>query len=147
MTSLLEHNGIVRRFEILPHTADVAVAVYGESVSDLFANAASALFELMFEMDSPRLGPTVRVEATGDGLEELLVAWLSELLAIAEVDGVALADFEVTVTGDNKAAGSATAIPVEDLVMAGTPIKAVTYHELRVREVGGIWTATIVFDV
>lgn len=137
----------MKRFEILPHTADVAVAVYGESVPDLFANAASALFELMFEMDSPRPGPTVRVEATGDGLEELLVAWLSELLAIAEVGGVALAGFEVTITGEHQAVGSATATPVEDLVMTGTPIKAVTYHELAVRQAGGIWTATIVFDV
>lgn len=114
---------------------------------DLFANAASALFELMFEMDSLQPGRRVRVEATGDGLEELLVAWLSELLAIAEVDGVALAGFQVTITGDKKAAGSATANPVEDLVMTGTPIKAVTYHELAVRQTGGIWTATIVFDV
>lgn len=137
----------VQRFEILPHTADVAVAIYGGSLADLFANAGSALFELMFDVGEAPAGEPIRVEAAGDGIEELLVAWLSELLFVFEVKGIALSGFEVTVTNGGSVVGSANPTPTAELVLTGAPIKAVTYHNLAVRQVGGVWTAIVVFDV
>lgn len=137
----------VQRFEILPHTADVAVAIYGESLAGLFANAGSALFELMFDMEAASGGEPIRIEAAADGIEELLVGWLSELLFVSEVRGIALSGFEVTVNEGDSVVGSAKSTPTAGLVLTGAPIKAVTYHDLAVRRVDGVWRATVVFDV
>jgi SHS2 domain-containing protein len=145
--SLREHNGVVRRFEILPHTADVAVAVFGDSLEELFANAGAALFELMFDTEAVEPAGTVQVEATGDGLEELLVEWLSELVVLFEVEGVAVTDLRVDMDGHDRVTGTARTVPTGDLVLAGAPIKAVTYHDLEVRRDGDHWVARVVFDV
>ncbi|MDH5372209.1 MAG: archease [Acidimicrobiia bacterium] len=136
----------MQRFEILPHTADTAVAIYGESFDDLFANAGSALFELMFDIPPGSRGARVSVSAEADGIEELLVAWLSELLVRSEVEGMVFSDLEVEVM-DNRVAASGRAVPVDQLELIGTPIKAVTYHDLEIRRVGTRWVARVVFDV
>ena len=136
----------MQRFEIVPHTADTAVVIFGESLADLFVNAGSALFELMFDITPAAGASRVSVSAEADGIEELLVAWLSELLVRSEVEGVVFCDLEVEVI-DSRVVASARAVPVDQLELIGTPIKAVTYHDLEVRREGTGWVARVVLDV
>ena len=77
-----------RAYEELDHTADLRIALYGETLEALFANGALALFDLLVDGESGGGGDTpwsLRVE--GDDLEDLLVRWLGELLYRFEVDG------------------------------------------------------------
>ncbi len=134
-------------FEVLSHTADTAIIVRGRSIEELFANAGRAFFGLMFDMDNARGTGLVRISVEGEGLADLLVSWLSELLAVFEVEGRVLVDFEVTVVGDREITASARSVALDELPLIGTPIKAVTYHGLTVGRRDDWWEATIVFDV
>ena len=62
----------MKRFEFLPHTADVYIAAYGRTLEEAFANAALAMFEVMTDTSrvEPRVSKRVRVE--GFDLESLL---------------------------------------------------------------------------
>jgi SHS2 domain-containing protein len=135
------------RYRVLPHTADVGIAAAGATVQEAFAAAAYGMFDLMFDLAVVHGDEVCRVEAEGDTREELLVAWLSALLAEAEIRGLALCRFEVDEIGGSRLRGTAAGGRVEALELRGPPIKAVTHHEAAVEEVAGGWEARVLFDV
>lgn len=135
------------RYRVLPHTADVGISAAGATVEEAFENAAYGMFDLMFDMAGAGDEEVCRVEAEGDTQEELLVAWLSALLAEAEIRALALCRFEVEEIGGGRLRGTAAGGRVEALELRGPPIKAVTHHEAAVEEVAGGWEARVIFDV
>ena len=136
-----------KRFEVIDHTADVGIAAYGTDLKEAFANAAYALFSLMTDIDS--VGDNVRhdVEVTADNREELLVAWLNELIYLFEVNDVLLSRFDVAELGETrlKAACYGEHIdPRRHKMKVG--VKAATYHMLKVEEGDGC-RVQVLFDV
>jgi SHS2 domain-containing protein len=83
------------RYQVLAHTADTGIVAYGATLAEVFENAALGMFELMFGPAQAEPTQECRVAATGEGGEELLVAWLSALLTEAEIEGLALSAFTV----------------------------------------------------
>jgi SHS2 domain-containing protein len=135
------------RYRILPHTADIGIAAGGASLEEAFENAAFAMFDLMFDLSAVEEAEECRVEAEGETPGELLVAWLSALLADAEMRGLALGRFRVEEIGGGRLRGSAAGMPSGALELRGPPVKAVTYHDLAVDEVPGGWEVRVIFDV
>ena len=71
----------MKDFELIPHTADLAVRVYGRTLPALFKNAGLALFSLISDYQAKvRLHKKIEIQA--DSLEELLVTWLNELISL-----------------------------------------------------------------
>jgi len=131
-------------FVELPHTADRAIAVEAGSLPGLFAAAARGMFSLMADLEriQPRQPRPVHVE--GLDLEVLLVGWLSELLYLHEAYRELYARFEVV----RLEAGRLEAVAWgEPGLPTKAKVKAATYHNLSIRQEGGLWRATIVFDV
>ena len=83
------------RYEPLEHTADSGIIAYGADSPELFENAAFGLFDLMFDLSQLHTGREQRVSVQAEGPEELLVAWLEELLFRAESAGLAFLAFSV----------------------------------------------------
>jgi SHS2 domain-containing protein len=135
------------RYEVLSHTADTGVIVYGATMPELFENAAFAMFDLMFGIGGLRGVAPVNVEVAATTVEELLVDWLSTLLFEAETRDLALCSFGIDTLGDGRLSGWASGISSFDLELRGAPIKAVTYHDLAIVELTEGWSARMVFDV
>jgi SHS2 domain-containing protein len=135
------------RYETLAHTADTGVIVYGDTLTELFENAGYAMFDLMFDLSEVPGGRDVPVIAGGDSYEELLVDWLSLLLAEAETRGLAFSLFTVDRLEEGGVQGSASGSPSGGLQRRGAPIKAVTYHDLAVVQIPDGWWARLIFDV
>jgi SHS2 domain-containing protein len=135
-------------YEPLSHTGDLGMLVYGRDVPELFAHAAWAMFDLMSDatLIQPRLTMTIGVE--GSDLEDLLVRWLSELLYLYDTQhflycAAAFTTLEptclaATVQGETF---DAARHPID------TEIKAVTYHQIAVRQADGAWQAQVIFDL
>jgi len=122
------------RYEIIDHTADIAIKAHGSNLEEAFANAAYAMFDTMAVADSVKQVGEVEIKAKADDLEQLLVDWLSELLYICDTQDLLFSEFEVSITGTEligKARGE-----VMDPSRHGlkTEIKAVTYHMLEVNK-------------
>ena len=135
------------RYRVLPHTADVGIAAAGATVEEAFENAAFGMFDLMFDLAGVPATEECRVEAAGGHPGELLVAWLSALLAEAEIRGLALCRFGVEMLGGGRLRGTAAGGAGDARELRGPPVKAVTYHDLAVEEVPGGWEARVIFDV
>ena len=136
----------VRLFE---HTADLGIEVWAPSLESCFARAAAGMFASFVAL-GPRSGAeqSVRVEVSADGVEELMVSWLEELLFESEVKGIALHSFEVQSVVASHAVGLALGPAFGPAsTQVGPVIKAVTRHGLEVRRAGRHWRARIIFDV
>lgn len=156
-------------WETVEHTADLALRIYGRDLSDLFANAALAMFEQLdpgvVQQDKPSVERRVCVE--GDDCESLLVNWMNELLYLHEAQREAYSQFEIQALECELAsrAGSEPDHPAPpdapgvssgalSAVVRGAPsvhperlIKAATFHELRIESNPPGLAVTVVLDV
>ena len=135
-------------FEPIEHTADIGYRLRAPTLAELFAVAGRALFDAITELDSIQPKFARKIEAEAGDLEALLVAWLSELnyrcLTEFELYGEFLID-EISATAVRGTARGEKIEATRHVIQ--TEIKAVTYHELYVREVNGGWEAQVIFDV
>ena len=128
---------MAKRFEVIEHTADVGIAAYGSDLKEAFANAAYALFSLM--VDLKQVGDTLyrEVEITAENQEDLLVAWLNELIYLFSVD-------ELTETRlKSRCYGQAIDL-LRHKIKVG--VKAATYHMLKVEKDNGS-RVQVLFDI
>ncbi len=131
-------------FEELEHTADWKIRVWGKDYADLFRNAALAMYAIMGEHEPTDIQVTRAISVDGVDYPSLLVAWLSELLFYTEVydeifDHVDIIHISPTHL-DARVYGYVARIQTNK-------IKAVTYHDLEIREHEDRVEAIIVFDV
>jgi SHS2 domain-containing protein len=131
-------------FEFLDHPGDLKLRAWGRNLEELFANAATGMMIFLFGSGIANALPyrTETIEIEARDREALLVDWLSELLYRATSEYHAYMGFRIHELAETKLKATVTAVAaaaVED-------IKAVTHHELSVREREGRWEATIVFD-
>jgi len=139
-----------RGFRDLEHTADKAIEAWGESLAELFCAAAEAMFGLSEELARVPREQEWSVELRAETAEDLLHAWLSELLWVSERDGAVPAEFEVQQLSERPwriRARARGGRPLREVMHLGAGVKAVTYHELRVWQEDGLWRAYVVFDV
>lgn len=130
-------------FRELSHTADVEIEVWAPDLPGLLVQAARGMYALAgirLEAEN-RLERAVELRAR-DG-ESLLVSFLTELLYLCEVEGLAFDDIRPQVDGyalQARLGGAPVASQRRE-------IKAVTYHDLAVRASERGYEARIVFDV
>jgi SHS2 domain-containing protein len=137
-----------KRFEILDHTADIGLIVYGKDIQTLFENAGEGFFHLITDLKKVEDRVERRIELKGEGLERLMVDWLTELLYLHEVEHLLLKEFEVECAGEKGLKGMVRGEPFQDGIHEiKTQIKAVTYHQIEVREDEKGWRARIIFDL
>jgi SHS2 domain-containing protein len=131
------------------HTADTGIEVRAPTLSGCFARAAAGMFACFTAprgRDSPH--GAVEVDLAADGLEELMVAWLEELLYHSEVKGLAFHEFSVAAVSEMHMHGSARGVRFgRNAETTGPAVKAVTRHGLEVVHRDGYWRARVIFDV
>lgn len=150
-----------KKYEFIEHTADAKFVAYGDDICDVFENAALAMFEVMLDTASVQPLQSRDIALSADGLDDLLHDWLSELLFLFEVEGIAFSDFDVQSIGmDDGGMGNGgmdndiwtlSALARGEMLDTKkhgfrTEIKAVTYHDLDVTCDENGCTATVLVD-
>ncbi len=150
----LDPEGIIltlKKFEFLDlTTSDVAFRAYGESLEEVFCNAAQAMFSIMFDLNMVPDNEQVEILIEAQTEEDLLYAWLSDLLFEAEVNGYFFSSFQIDkVWSENerfhckgKGLGSEAR---QDLLQ--TLVKGVTYHQFSLKKEHDKYAATVVVDI
>lgn len=137
-----------RGFREIEHTADLGIEAEGDNPAELFTAAAEGLYALIADPAGIEPKQAISVAAAGDGWEDLLQAWLSELLAQFNLRGFIGERCAITrierVAVDARLEGEPLDLQRHRF---HTEIKAVTYHDLRVWQDGGKWRARVIFDV
>lgn len=138
------------RYQVVPHTADSRIIAYGATLPELFENAAFGMFDLVFILPDLGGGQELAVSVTGPDYTDypdLLVAWLNQLLFLAETQRLAFYRFRIVHLEPGKLEATAAGLPVDTLELRSTPVKAATHHDLSIVEDSDGFSAWIIFDV
>lgn len=136
------------KYILIDHTADIGIDVFGDSLQDLFANAAFAMFDIIADLSNVKDKDEYRISVSGVDREQLLVNWLSELLYLHDVNGLLFKDFTINNITDTQLDAIARGEGYKDGIhIIKTEMKAVTYHNLSIIKKDSQWQGRIIFDL
>jgi len=138
-------------FEILEHTADVGLRAFGETLAELFANAARGMIAIAFEGEAAaqenRPKQCRKLTASGADREEVLVQFLSEILYALDTEGWRFAEFRIQTIEPNAIEAEGWGSREKRSEHSRVAVKAVTYHQVSVTQTGQGWEAVVYFDI
>jgi len=135
-------------FEILEHPADVGFRTAGETLPELFANAALALLSIAGDPDVASPKERYELSVTSGDRISLLVDWLNEVLYWFDGKRIAFHNFEIVEFAETALKATAFGEPRDrERHRAKLIVKAVTYHQLKIEEHAGQWIAEVFLDV
>jgi len=135
-------------YTLIDHTADIGICVTGDTLTDLFAEATTAMFDQI--TDRARLSGAQNRQITVTGIDrpDLLVNFLRELLSFWTIDACLVKNVRIHYINDERLTAEINfdeyAPETHEILK---DIKAATYHGISVDETDAGWLATIIFDV
>lgn len=135
-------------YELLEHTADIAIRVTGSDLAEVFRKTAAAIFDIMAEEKGSSGTPpeSVEIKQSAGDLQELFVNWLNELLSLSAASEVIFYDFKIEKLEATSIISTAVGRSMKDYKV-NIEIKAATYHQLKLEKSGAGWQAEVIFDV
>lgn len=138
-------------YELIDHTADLSIKVYGKDLEELLKNSSAAMMDVICDLNTIELKNQYSVSSSGNSEEELLVNLLQELLYLHEVKKLLFCKFEFKINDNIKNRevegnvwGEEIDFSRHDLL---NDIKGVTYSDLKVEHKNGKLSAKITFDI
>jgi SHS2 domain-containing protein len=133
-------------FVEVSHTADVKIRAMAPTLETLFTEAFCALMQVLYGTD--RKGGSKREIVLGaEDHESLLRDFLSEVLFIAEVDGLVFSSADIRIDGCDLVA-ELDGEPFDRRRHAlGTEVKGISYSGLAITHDANGYMLDIVFDV
>jgi len=138
-------------FEFLEHTSDLKFRAYGETLDTVMVNAVKALtcaFIGKQEVDS-KIKRNIKVSA--DSLEVLVHDFLSELIFLFATEQYVASDVSSLTVSEERGFCLKASLAGNRLDFSRhrveTEVKAVTYHDMVVREEKGGWVVQVVCDI
>lgn len=138
---------MTKRFTEIDHSGDVGIEAWGSSIEEVIENVTRGLFSLMVRGD---VETEVRRElsVTSQSQEDLLVDWLSEVIATAATNREVYGTVELRCEGTCGLTGVICGESVEperhDLRFE---VKAATYHGLVFERLERGYHALVIFDL
>lgn len=135
-------------YEYFEHQADIGIRGKGSTLAEAFEQAALAMFEIMVETRELKINKPQSVEVEGNDLNELLIAWLSELLFLKDVEGKMFSRFEIESIDKNKLTANVYGEPIDSSRhKLKLEVKAATYTQLIIEKKDNNWIAQCLVDV
>ncbi|MDT8317861.1 MAG: archease [bacterium] len=135
-------------YRLFEHTADLGIEFFADSLEGLFIASASGLFDVISGIDEIKAEETFQINVEGIDMEDLLINWLRELLYLHQVKRILLCQFHISQISDTRLLGSVRGESFDaKRHEIKKEIKAVTYHDIKVSEKKGRWTARVIFDL
>src|SRR5258708_12041539 len=82
--------------EVFEHPADIGLHAYGQTLPELFTNAAAGMESLMVAPAQIEASVSREVRVDGHDLVSLLVSWLNELIFLFDTEYLLLCQFDIT---------------------------------------------------
>lgn len=145
----------MKQFDIVSHTADFQLRVYGQTLPKLFINACMGMFscigfhsELCSKKDDQIICSDLpqqhELEIKAIDKEMLLVDFLSEALYLSDVHNEAYWAVDIHTFIETYMQATLYGVKVTRFDLE---IKAVTYHDLAIKKTDIGWQVDIVFDI
>lgn len=138
----------MRRYELLDHTADIGIIAFGKDLPEVFSNTAYAMFDILTYTNKIKEMGKFDLQVSASNIEDLLVAWLDELLYRYETERLICKRFVIDNMDDVSLHATVFGEKLDpDRHEIKLEIKSVTYHQLKVEKTDDGWIAQVIFDV
>ena len=138
------------RVETFEHTADLGLRIVATDLEDLFRTAAEGLFDVIVANRSDILAvDTEPISLTADSTEDLLIAWLNELIYRCETRHRLYGRFDVSLDQAGRSLeGTIGGEPIDRARhVLDHEVKAATHHGLCLERDNGGWVAEVILDI
>jgi protein archease len=130
---------------------DALIEAYGTTLEEAFENAAKGLSNTMIDLKTVRPKKEIKFSAKGHDLYSLLFDWLDKVLLLLVADWIAMSQFSIKIRQHNNGysiEGTARGEPLDlDRHRYKVEIKAVTYHEMEIKQEKGRVTVRFLLDL
>jgi SHS2 domain-containing protein len=136
-----------KKFEEFDHSGDVGIEAWGGDEVEALESATLGLFSLMvYGGVAHRVERSLEIGSGSD--EEMIVDWLSEVIAVASTYGEVYGEVRIQRAGPHSVRGVIRGEPIE----AGRhalrlEVKAATYHGLELTRTAEGCRVRVVFDL
>ncbi len=138
-------------FKYHEHTADITVECWAPTMEEAFEQAAMGTFEVMLDTSTVEPKQKIEIEAGGTELSDLLVDWITQLLAEVDINYQFYCKFEVIKISKNDEYSLTARIWGEEIDLdkhdTRTEVKAMTYADLSIDEEDEVITITFTLDL
>jgi SHS2 domain-containing protein len=128
--------------------ADFEFEASADSIENLFIECGKAVFIAITDISQIAHSQTVEFEIKGESLEDLLFAFLSELIFLKDTRKMFFCDFELTFKDCNylycKAMGE---LFNSQKHLTKTDVKAATYHKMKIEKSDAGFSVRVILDL
>jgi SHS2 domain-containing protein len=146
----------MKKYEQIDISGDVGLRIWGNTLEELFVNAAEGMYELMTEISG--IEEKKDVSLVSDSVENLFIKWLNELVFLFDTYGFVGKKFIVNIsTSGGQVLNLTPPVSLTANISGGLfnqeinesrlLVKAATYHGLSVKKVNSYWEAEVIFDI
>ena len=136
------------KIRYIEHPSDVGFEVYGDTLEELFANAAIAMYSLMTDVDEIEEEEEREIEINSEDLYSLMFDWLDELIFLFDSESLVMRSFDIAIDESNfRIQGTCKGGKFNPSThVSGIIIKAVTYNMMQIKS-NDVWKARVILDV
>ncbi|MGE9810628.1 archease, partial [Ferroplasma acidiphilum] len=88
------------KYDILDHTADLKIKVYGNSLNSIFENSVAAISDLITGSSSMENTIKRKVEITKQSVDDMLIQLLNDVIFYLETENVLFQRAEINISGN-----------------------------------------------
>lgn len=140
------------KYKFLEHTTDAFIEAYGETLEELFENAALAMFDVMVNVS--KIEPKIerKARSLGFDLESLLYNWLEDWLFYYSTEFLVFNKFKIhkfkKINDEYIIEASGWGEPFNhNKHEPKVEVKAATYNQMFIGKVNNKWIARFVLDI
>ena len=127
-------------------TSDVMFEAYGKGMKDVFANAAEAMFTVICHINKVRPKKALAIEAEAENAGKLMIAWLQELIAAVDTEGMFFSKFDIQEISEKRIKAKCWGEPVSH-EKGETVVKAVTYYKFLFEKTPQGYKTRVAMDI
>jgi SHS2 domain-containing protein len=137
-----------KKYTVLKRTSDLSIRVQGKTQAELLSNSASALFDLMTDLEKVQVRENLPLEVEGVDRDDLIVNWIRELLYLFQGSGYLLKEFKIHEARDDYVRAEVSGEKYHpDLHEIQRDIRSLIYQQCRMEKTGDQWLARLSFEV
>ncbi len=127
-------------------TSDVMFEAYGKDLKEVFENAAEAMLKVICQIEKVRPSKHVIIKAEAENASSLMIAWLQELIAAVDIEGMFFSKFDILEISEKHIKARCWGEPVSQ-EKGETVVKAVTYYKYLFEKTTEGYLARVVLDI
>ncbi|MFC1546489.1 archease [bacterium] len=137
-------------YEKIEHTSDIGLRIFGSTLDELFVHAVHGVYDLaQIKGKESCIEQQEHISIHGHDIEALLINLLNEIIFKLYTKKVTYKNIYISIQGKDKdkVLNFKAETELFKSIDCETEIKAATYHNIKVKKQGNIFTAEVIFDV